>query len=58
MTTEATQTDQRAGGTTHARLQAWVDVVAAMTTPDHLEWVTGSDAEWTRLTAKLVDPID
>ena len=55
MTTEATHTDQRAGGTTHAGLQAWVDEVAAMTTPDHIEWVTGSDAEWTRLTEKLVE---
>jgi phosphoenolpyruvate carboxykinase (GTP) len=55
MTTEATHTDQRAGGTTHAGLQAWVDEVAAMTTPDHVEWVTGSDAEWTRLTDKLVE---
>ena len=55
MTTEATHTDRRAGGTTHAGLQAWVDEVAAMTTPDHIEWVTGSDAEWTRLTEKLVE---
>ncbi|EAQ5978275.1 phosphoenolpyruvate carboxykinase (GTP), partial [Salmonella enterica] len=56
MTTEATHTtDQRAGGTTHAALQAWVDEVAALTTPDHVEWVTGSDAEWKRLTDKLVD---
>ena len=34
MTTEATHTDQRAGGTTHARLLAWVDEVAELTTPD------------------------
>jgi len=55
MTTEATQqTDERTGGTTHEALQAWVDEVAAMTTPDRVEWVTGSDAEWTRLTDKLV----
>ena len=26
-----------------------------MTTPDQIEWVTGSDAEWTRLTDKLVE---
>ena len=55
MTTEATYTDERAGGTTHEGLQAWVDEVAAMTTPDRIEWVTGSDAEWTRLTDKLVE---
>ena len=41
-------------GTTHAGLQAWVDEVAAMTTPDEVVWVTGSDEEWTRLTDKLV----
>ena len=29
--------------------------MAALTTPDHIEWVTGSDAEWTRLTDKLVE---
>ena len=33
---------------------AWVDEVAAMTTPDEVVWVTGSDEEWTRLTDKLV----
>ncbi len=48
-------TDTPVGGTTHARLQAWVDEVAAMTTPDQVVWVTGSDQEWTRLTDKLVD---
>ena len=54
-TTSTTPTgDTLAGGTTHAGLQAWVDEVAALTTPDQIEWVTGSDAEWTRLTDKLV----
>jgi len=46
---------ERVGGTTHAGLQQWVDEVAALTTPDRIEWVTGSDAEWTRLTDKLVE---
>ena len=32
-----------------------MDEVAALTTPDRVEWVTGSDAEWTRLTDKLVE---
>ncbi len=41
-------------GTTHQGLQAWVDEVAAMTTPDRIVWVTGSDEEWTELTDKLV----
>ncbi len=49
-----TDTDTPVGGTTHARLQAWVDEVAAMTTPDQVVWVTGSDQEWARLTDKLV----
>ncbi|MFV0462479.1 MAG: phosphoenolpyruvate carboxykinase (GTP) [Nostocoides sp.] len=41
-------------GTTHAELQAWVDEVAALTTPDQVVWVDGSDAEWDRLTGELV----
>ena len=49
MTTEtdkqtSTAADSLVGGTTHARLQAWVDEVAAMTTPDEVVWVTGSAA--------------
>jgi len=51
----STDGDAPAGGTTHARLQAWVDEVAAMTTPESVVWVTGSDQEWTRLTDKLVE---
>ncbi len=50
-----TSNTERVGGTTHAGLQRWVDEVAALTTPDRVEWVTGSDAEWTRLTDKLVE---
>jgi len=50
-----TSTDTPVGGTTHARLQAWVDEVAAMTTPDRVVWVTGSQQEWTRVTDRLVD---
>ncbi|GAA1875921.1 phosphoenolpyruvate carboxykinase (GTP) [Lapillicoccus jejuensis] len=46
--------DKPVGGTTHAGLQAWVDEVAALTTPDEVVWVTGSQQEWTRLTDKLV----
>jgi phosphoenolpyruvate carboxykinase (GTP) len=42
------------GGTTHARLAAWVAEVAALTTPDRISWVTGSEQEWTRLTDELV----
>src|SRR4051794_573597 len=55
MTTETSRTpDTLAGGTTHPRLQAWVDAVAVLTTPDEVVWVTGSDQEWTRLTDRLV----
>jgi hypothetical protein len=42
------------GGTTHARLAAWVAEIAALTTPDRISWVTGSEQEWTRLTDELV----
>lgn len=49
MTTEQTQ------GTTHAGLQAWVDEVAALTTPDKVVWVEGTDEEWDRLTSELVE---
>ena len=52
MTTQAEHTAQ---GTSHAGLQAWVDEVAALTTPAAVEWVTGSDEEWDRLTTLLVD---
>src|SRR6478609_2311072 len=56
MTTETSHTpDTLAGGTTHTRLQAWVDEVAALTTPAAVVWVTGSDQEWTRLTDRLVE---
>ena len=41
--------------TTHAGLQAWVDEVAALTTPDQVVWSDGSDEEWQRLTQELVD---
>ncbi len=59
MTTETTKdtespADTPVSGTTHRRLQAWVDEVAALTTPDSVVWVTGSDREWSQLTDKLV----
>ena len=34
--TSASGADAPVGGTTHARLQAWVDEVAALTTPDEV----------------------
>ncbi|MBM9468834.1 phosphoenolpyruvate carboxykinase (GTP) [Nakamurella leprariae] len=35
-------------------LLAWIQEVAALTTPDRIVFVTGSDAEWQELTEKLV----
>jgi phosphoenolpyruvate carboxykinase (GTP) len=46
--------DQPYPPTTHARLLAWVDEVAELTQPERVHWVTGSEAEWTRLTDQLV----
>ncbi len=40
--------------TTHARLRAWVDEVAALTQPAEVHWCDGSDTEWDRLTDELV----
>ncbi|CAM3923001.1 phosphoenolpyruvate carboxykinase (GTP) [Kibdelosporangium persicum] len=41
--------------TTHQRLLEWVHEVAELTTPDRVVWADGSDEEWDRLTAKLVE---
>ncbi|MDN5804058.1 MAG: phosphoenolpyruvate carboxykinase (GTP), partial [Microlunatus sp.] len=41
--------------TTHKRLLEWVAEVAALTTPDRIRWVDGSEEEWTELTDALVD---
>ncbi len=49
-----TATADQTHGTSHRGLQAWVDEVAALTTPERIVWVDGSQDEWTRLTAELV----
>jgi phosphoenolpyruvate carboxykinase (GTP) len=41
--------------TTNARLLSWVREIAELTQPDAVVWADGSDAEWDRLTTKLVD---
>jgi phosphoenolpyruvate carboxykinase (GTP) len=40
--------------TSHARLIAWVNEIAELTTPDRIEWCSGSREEWNRLSAELV----
>jgi len=41
--------------TTHAKLLQWVSDVAELTQPDRVEWCDGSEQEWQRLTALLVE---
>jgi phosphoenolpyruvate carboxykinase (GTP) len=41
--------------TKHARLVAWVEEIATLTTPDRVEWCDGSEEEWDRITRQLVD---
>jgi phosphoenolpyruvate carboxykinase (GTP) len=40
--------------TGHLKLREWVNQVAELTQPDRIEWCDGSDEEWGRLTALMV----
>ena len=54
MTTTTGPQIQSDGSTSHNGLAAWVAEVAALTTPERISWVTGSDQEWKTLTDGLV----
>ncbi len=41
--------------TKNKQLLEWVEEVAALAEPDRIEWCDGSQREWDRLTAELVD---
>ena len=41
--------------TRHAALTTWVKEVAALTKPDAIVWCDGSEEEWARLSAQLVE---
>ena len=41
--------------TSDIQLTRWVDEIAELTKPDHIEWCDGSYPEWKRLTNLLVD---
>src|SRR5215211_7215165 len=54
MTVPATVPGLEKAPTNNLKLLDWVREVAALTTPDRVEWCDGSDEEWTRLTDQLV----
>jgi phosphoenolpyruvate carboxykinase (GTP) len=41
--------------TSHARLASWVEEITELTQPDHVVWCDGSQAEFDRLAAQLVE---
>ena len=41
--------------TSHTRLRAWVDEIAALTQPDEIHWCDGSDEEYDQLAQTLID---
>ncbi|HEY0620351.1 MAG TPA: phosphoenolpyruvate carboxykinase, partial [Kribbella sp.] len=52
--TTRTNLDPSNTPTEHAGLLAWVAEVAALTQPDRIHWVDGSDAEYKALTDELI----
>ncbi|WP_203234515.1 phosphoenolpyruvate carboxykinase (GTP) [Sphingomonas solaris] len=52
---DTTKADTTPAPTGHRALVAWVEEVAALTKPDQVVWCDGSQEEWDRLTAQLVD---
>ena len=41
--------------TSHTRLRAWVDEIAALTQPDEIHWCDGSDEEYDQLAQTLIN---
>jgi phosphoenolpyruvate carboxykinase (GTP) len=52
--TRSTKNDATSSPIRHAALAAWVSEVAALTTPDSIVWVDGSQAERDRINAELI----
>ena len=50
----AALTDAASAPRSHRGLQHWVDEVAALTGPEAVVWIDGSDSEWDGLAAKLL----
>ena len=55
MTTTAAIPSLDQAPTNHKKLIAWVSEIAELTKPDRVYWCDGSEQEWTRLTAELVE---